>query len=73
MVYFIVANFQKLLLMITRGLKVFGRENVPEKGAFLFIANHLSNNDPFLIAAGTKRHLAYMAKDKLFENPFLRF
>ena len=73
MIYFIVANFQKLVLIITRGLKVYGRENVPEKGAFLFIANHLSNNDPFLIAAGTKRHLAYMAKDKLFENPFLRF
>lgn len=69
MLYFIVSNFQKLLLMVTRGLKIYGRENIPKKGPFLMVCNHQSNNDPFVLAAATTRQLSFMAKDTLFVNP----
>lgn len=59
----------KLLLMVTRGLKIYGRENIPRKGAFLLVSNHKSNNDPFVLAAATTRQISFMGKDKLFKHP----
>ena len=66
-------KFYKFALKVVRGiLKVFilfktkGEENIPEDGAFLLCANHNSNMDPVLIAAGCKRQLTFMAKDELF-------
>lgn len=58
-------------------LKVFllfkarGKENIPSEGAFLLCANHNSNMDPILLAAGCKRQLTFMAKDELFHIPVL--
>lgn len=69
MVYFIVSRFMKLLLMLTRGLKIYGRENIPRKGAFLLISNHKSNNDPFVLAAATNRVISFMGKASLFKHP----
>lgn len=66
-------NFYKVALKIVKGvLKVFilfktkGEENIPKEGAFLLCANHNSNMDPVLIAAGCPRQLTFMAKDELF-------
>ena len=69
MLYFIVSNFMKFLLMVTRGLKIYGKENIPRKGAFLLVSNHKSNNDPFVLAAATNRQISFMGKDKLFKHP----
>ena len=51
--------------------KVKGKENIPAEGAFLLCANHKSNMDPLLIAAGCNRQLTFMAKDELFHVPLL--
>ena len=72
MFYFIVTRFYMLYLKITRGLKIYNRENIPKKGAFLLISNHISNDDPFVLACSTNRPLTYMAKDNLFKNIFGR-
>lgn len=51
-----------------------GLENLPEDGAFVMCANHLSALDPICIAARLpgKIDLAFLAKKELFENKFLK-
>jgi 1-acyl-sn-glycerol-3-phosphate acyltransferase len=53
-------------------LKVVGRENVPEEGPVLLVANHRSYLDPPLVAyAVKKRPVFFMAKSELFSTPVL--
>ena len=47
----------------------FGEENIPEKGAFILAANHISALDPVMIISRCPRTLHFMAKDELFKNP----
>lgn len=47
----------------------FGEENIPEKGAFILAANHISALDPVMIISHCPRTLHFMAKDELFKNP----
>lgn len=47
----------------------FGEENIPEKGAFILAANHISSLDPVMIISHCPRTLHFMAKDELFKNP----
>lgn len=56
------------------GLKVQGRENLPEKGPFIILSNHRSMGDPFalgLVCEGEELH--FMAKEELFKNPIVRW
>ena len=71
-------KFYSFAVKVVKGiLKVFllfkskGSENIPTEGAFLLCANHNSNMDPVLLAAGCKRQLTFMAKDELFHIFFL--
>ena len=50
--------------------KVEGKENIPKNERFIVAANHLSNIDPFLVRFALNRHIAFMAKEQLFENFF---
>jgi len=53
-------------------LEVFGRENIPENGPVLLVANHRSYLDPPLVAyAVKKRPVFFMAKSELFKTPIL--
>jgi len=53
-------------------LEVKGRENIPEKGPILLMANHRSYLDPPLVAyAVYKRPVFFMAKAELFTTPIL--
>jgi len=52
-------------------IKWHNRENVPEEGAALLFANHMSEFDMFIIAIRTKRWIYWMAKQELFRNPIL--
>lgn len=73
MLYILVKYFWLAVISFRQPIRLFGRENIPRKGAFLFVANHLSSNDPFLLAAGTRRHLALMGKASLFRHPVAGF
>lgn len=53
--------------------KVYGRENVPADGAFIFASNHASNFDPPLIGTSITRPVAYMARDTLFAKPIAKW
>lgn len=54
--------------------KVCGKENIPESGAYIVVANHISARDPLFLASALprKRPIHFMAKKQLFENPILR-
>jgi 1-acyl-sn-glycerol-3-phosphate acyltransferase len=52
------------------GIRVYGRENVPEKGAFLLVSNHQSYLDPILCGVALRRRLHFLARDSLFANKF---
>lgn len=52
------------------GFKVYGRENVPRKGAFLLLSNHQSYLDPIFCGGLLPVKMCYMARDTLFTNWF---
>ena len=51
-------------------IKIEGRENVPEEGAYILASNHIEATDPIHIGLTIKRQIMFMAKAELFENPF---
>lgn len=46
-------------------------QHVPATGPVLVVANHLSDVDPIVIQVGSRRGLHFMAKEELFQMPFL--
>lgn len=48
-----------------------GMENIPKEGGVLLCPNHLSNWDPIIIGAVSKRQIRFMAKSSLFKIPLL--
>ena len=51
-------------------IHVYGKENVPEEGAFVLVSNHQSYLDPVFCGIPLKRHLYFLARDTLFTNWF---
>ncbi len=68
-VYYLVA----WIFYTVFGLKVTGRENVPE-GPAVVCSPHSSFMDPLILAVGVKRRnmLRFMAKKELFDNKILK-
>ena len=65
MVRKIVAFLVRLFCKIYFKLKVVGKENVPNEGAYILCANHTSNWDPPLVVTAIKRPMYVMAKEEL--------
>jgi len=75
--------FQKLIYQLVSKLFVFpiykflfkghliGRENIPQKDAFIMVSNHGSLLDPPLLGHALGRNISFMAKAELFRIPFL--
>ncbi len=68
MMYFIVRNFLKLFFIMLMGFRVYGKEKVPKKGAFILASNHVSHLDPPALASASPRPLYFMARHTLFNN-----
>lgn len=49
--------------------QVIGRDNLPQSGPTIVVANHVSNFDPPILGAALDRKVHYMAKQQLFSNP----
>ncbi len=56
-------------------VRIYGRENIPEKGGFLVCANNISRLDSglIMIALGPKRNVNFMAREDLFKIPLFGF
>ena len=69
MLYAMLKIIFQLLFRIVFRARVIGAENLPQQGAVILAANHMSNWDPPFLACFMRRHVAYMAKEELFEHP----
>lgn len=55
-------------------VKYINAHNLPKKGAYILVSNHISGVDPIIIAVGQKhRYIHYMGKSELFKNKFLNW
>lgn len=51
--------------------QVYGIENIPPKGALIFIANHISNYDPPVLGCSVNRQVYFMAKEEILKAPVI--
>lgn len=63
----------RMLLFLLAHWRVRGRENMPEQGPLLIVANHINLADPPILAVSIRRKAAFMAKEELFRSRFSRF
>src|SRR3954464_11448728 len=49
-------------------LSRLGREHIPESGPIIFVANHRSFLDPFIVGLCCRRPVYYVAKEELFKH-----
>ena len=73
MLYRIIVFCSKIYFIIFNRIEVIGSNNIPRKGPFIIISNHISNKDAFIIAVSMKLKIAFMAKDTLFKFFIFRF
>jgi len=52
---------------------LIGRDNIPQKDAFIMVSNHGSLLDPPLLGHALGRNISFMSKAELFKIPFLGF
>ncbi len=67
-IFKVLCRFWYGLILRTR---VIGAENIPETGAFILAANHVSNWDPPFLGTFIDREICYMGKEELFKNPIM--
>ncbi|MEE8359554.1 MAG: 1-acyl-sn-glycerol-3-phosphate acyltransferase [Candidatus Omnitrophota bacterium] len=67
MVYLIIKFSSLIFFKLYLGFKVYGKENIPKKDAFILAANHASYIDPLLLAASFHRPLHFMARDRILK------
>lgn len=66
----IVTSLAKLWLKV----RFEGCENIPKTGPVILISNHISHLDPPLIGCALQgRYAAFIAKEELFDKPFLKW
>ena len=66
------ATVRLLVFLLTRRT-VKGRENVPDQGPLLIVANHIHLADPPLLGISLGRKLTFMAKEGLFRSRFTAY
>ena len=73
LVYNIAKTLVKWAVQLLFFLRISGKENIPAEGKIIICSNHKKLIDPALVAACTKRHIAFMSKQELYSNPVIRF
>ena len=53
-------------------IQVMGRDNIPDKGGALFVANHTSYVDALMILASTGREVRFLMYKGIYDSPFVR-
>lgn len=53
--------------------KISGKENIPANSAVVLAGNHIKFWDCFMVMAGTRRCVHFLAKSELFGNPFTKW
>lgn len=63
--------FYMIRMKVIYRLEVYGLENVPKDNDYIICANHLSTLDPPMLASIFPRRVSFMAKQELFDIPFI--
>jgi 1-acyl-sn-glycerol-3-phosphate acyltransferase len=71
LLYRLIQLIIKFVLTINGSLKVYGKENVPEKGGVIIASNHISYLDPPIVGAALPRIATFLARKGLFDVPVL--
>lgn len=71
--YIICGIFYMIRLKLIYRLEVYGKENIPKDNAYIICPNHLSTLDPPMVAGIMPRRVSFMAKQELFDIPFIRW
>jgi acyl-[acyl-carrier-protein]-phospholipid O-acyltransferase / long-chain-fatty-acid--[acyl-carrier-protein] ligase len=75
-VYLLPDSLLRLVLwMVTHSIyriRVEGRENIPETGGALFVANHMSLVDAMLLLASTDRPIRLLMYKGIYDLPFVK-
>ena len=73
MIYRFLKRIVKICLAVFfRKIVVNGRENLPNQGPLLLLANHPNTfMDPLIIAAIAKQRVGFMANASIFSSPFM--
>lgn len=61
-----------VLSRLMYGINVIGRENIPQKGGALLVANHMSFIDVVLINAAANRPIRFLIFRDIYDNPLIR-
>ena len=69
--YYLLCFVTRILLRLLFRIHVEGVGNIPRVGPFLIAPNHNSFLDPVVTGAFIPRDVCYMARDTLFDIPFL--
>ncbi|MDS1030676.1 lysophospholipid acyltransferase family protein [Bacillota bacterium LX-D] len=71
MIYNLIKKFFCFLFNYICHWEVKGKQNFPQQGPVLVLANHRSLWDPIAVAASLDRPVHFMAKEELFKVPLL--
>jgi 1-acyl-sn-glycerol-3-phosphate acyltransferase len=69
MFYLFIKALSLMLLTVTGGLKVYGKERLPRKGPIIIVANHQSLLDPVALIACLPYRITFLAASYLFKIP----
>jgi 1-acyl-sn-glycerol-3-phosphate acyltransferase len=69
--YYLACQGVRCLCCLLGGIEVFGRENFPESSRLIVVSNHLSHLDPPLVGGVVPWYTHCMAKEELFQTPFI--
>jgi 1-acyl-sn-glycerol-3-phosphate acyltransferase len=61
------------LFKLANWFRVIGRENIPNSGPVIVVANHVSYWDPLVLGAALSRRIIFLAKASLFKVPVAGF
>lgn len=71
--YFVKYYMRTGFAFYFKNVRIQGAENIPDKKAVLFVANHQNALlDPLLIGSTNKRILHFLTQAQVFKNPFVK-
>lgn len=74
----LLPNFMLRFIILTLGhtlyrIRVVGAENIPARGAAMFLSNHVSLIDSILISSCTSRQIRFLLHENYYSVPLLGF
>mgnify|MGYP006422531697 CR=1 FL=1 len=67
-----IRSIIKLYYKIFYKINISGYENIPKNDGYIIVSNHISNNDPLVVAVVMKELIYALGKKELFSNFFTK-